>query len=133
MAPWTNRDVNLLLNRLENHPGVTILATNLGRILDRALDRRVDVAVEFGLPDTGMRRELYRRLVPRGAPVAKDVGFEWVPPGGAPGRGGGGQRRLGSARRPIWPASRGGRGSAGTPEAVPGRRSPARSARLRRP
>nr|AKQ01750.1 AAA ATPase [uncultured euryarchaeote Rifle_16ft_4_minimus_23719] len=78
MAPWTNRDVNVLLNRLENHPGVTILATNLGRILDRALDRRVDVAVEFGLPDAGMRRELYRRLVPRGAPVAKDVDFEWL-------------------------------------------------------
>src|SRR3972149_5050911 len=84
MAPWTNRDVNLLLNRLENHPGVTILATNLGRILDRALDRRVDVAVEFGLPDTGMRRELYRRLVPRGGPPAEGGDFEWLPPGGAP-------------------------------------------------
>jgi len=74
--PWTNRDVNVLLNHLENHPGVVILATNLARVLDRAVDRRIDVAVEFQIPDAGLRREIYRRLVPKKAPVAKDVDFE---------------------------------------------------------
>jgi SpoVK/Ycf46/Vps4 family AAA+-type ATPase len=75
-APWTNRDVNVLLNRLENDAGVAILATNLPRALDRALDRRIDVAVDFPLPDVAARREILRRLVPKGAPVAKDVDFD---------------------------------------------------------
>jgi len=75
-APWTNRDVNVLLNRLENFPGVAILATNLARVLDKALDRRVDIAVEFVIPDARLRREIYRRLVPDRAPLAKDVDFD---------------------------------------------------------
>ena len=74
-APWTNRDVNVLLNRIENCAGVVILATNLPRVLDKALDRRIDVAVDFVLPDAGLRREIYRRLVPKGAPIAKDVDY----------------------------------------------------------
>ncbi|MGQ0796427.1 MAG: ATP-binding protein, partial [Methanobacteriota archaeon] len=75
-APWTNRDVNVLLNRLENDAGVVILATNLPRVLDKGLDRRIDVAVDFVMPDVGMRREIYRRLVPKGAPIAKDIDFK---------------------------------------------------------
>ncbi|HKZ98804.1 MAG TPA: ATP-binding protein [Thermoplasmata archaeon] len=75
VAPWTNRDVNVLLNRLENHAGVAILATNLAKILDKALDRRIDVAVEFVLPDADHRREIWRRLVPAEAPLSRDVDF----------------------------------------------------------
>lgn len=75
-APWTNRDVNVLLNRLESFPGVAILATNLARVLDKALDRRIDIAVEFPLPDAELRREIYRRLVPKEAPLAKDVDLD---------------------------------------------------------
>ena len=74
-APWTNRDVNVLLHHLENHGGVAILATNMGRVLDRAVDRRVDIAVEFPLPDAEMRRQIYERTVPKEAPVQKDVDF----------------------------------------------------------
>jgi SpoVK/Ycf46/Vps4 family AAA+-type ATPase len=75
-APWTNRDVNVLLNRLENYAGVVVLATNLPRVMDRAIDRRIDVAVEFLMPDVAARREILRRLVPKGAPIAKDVDFD---------------------------------------------------------
>ncbi len=74
--PWMNRDVNVLLNQMENFPGVVILATNLARVLDKALDRRIDVAVEFPVPDAALRRELFRRLVPKQAPLAKDVEFD---------------------------------------------------------
>jgi SpoVK/Ycf46/Vps4 family AAA+-type ATPase len=76
IAPWTNRDVNVLLNRLENHPGVAILATNLARTLDRALDRRIDIAVEFVMPGPELRREIWRRLVPKEAPLGKDVDLD---------------------------------------------------------
>ncbi|HEY5606685.1 MAG TPA: ATP-binding protein [Thermoplasmata archaeon] len=75
-TPWMNRDVNILLSQMENFPGVVILATNLARVMDRALDRRIDIAVEFPLPDARLRRKLYERLVPEEAPVGKDVDFE---------------------------------------------------------
>ncbi len=74
-APWTNRDVNVLLHHLEDHGGIAILATNMARVLDRALDRRVDIAVEFPLPDAELRRQIYERTVPKQAPVQKDVDF----------------------------------------------------------
>ncbi len=74
-TPWMNRDVNVLLSHIENFPGVVILATNLARTLDKALDRRVDLAIEFPMPDEAMRQEIYRRTVPSRAPVAKDVNF----------------------------------------------------------
>ena len=76
IAPWTNRDVNVLMNHLENFPGVCILATNLARVMDRALDRRIDIAVEFEMPVAELRREIWRKLVPPEAPLAKDVDFE---------------------------------------------------------
>ena len=75
-APWMNRDVNVLLSHIEAFPGVVILATNLARTLDKALDRRIDIAVEFPIPDARLRVELYRRCVPSRAPLAKDVDFK---------------------------------------------------------
>jgi len=74
-APWTNRDVNVLLHHLENAGGIVILATNMGKVLDRALDRRIDIAIEFGMPDAEMRRQIFQRLLPPKAPIAKDIDF----------------------------------------------------------
>jgi len=75
-TPWMNRDVNVLLSQMENYPGIVILATNLARVMDRALDRRIDIAVEFPVPDAPLRRKIYERLVPDEAPLAKGVDFE---------------------------------------------------------
>ncbi|MFQ5552623.1 MAG: ATP-binding protein [Thermoplasmata archaeon] len=74
-APWANRDVNVLLSRLEDFPGMVILATNLTQVLDRALDRRIDIPVEFEMPDAGMREDIYHKLMPRLAPLSGDVDF----------------------------------------------------------
>ena len=74
-TPWMNRDVNVLLTQMENFPGIVVLATNLARVMDRALDRRIDIAVEFPVPDAALRRKIYARLVPKEAPLAKGVDF----------------------------------------------------------
>ncbi len=60
LAPWTNRDV----------------ATNLARVMDRALDRRIDIAVEFEMPDADARKAIWRKLVPKEAPLGKDVDLD---------------------------------------------------------
>src|SRR2546427_4661507 len=44
--------------------------------MHRALDRRIDIAVEFPMPDAAMRRMIYEHLVPKEAPLAKGVDFE---------------------------------------------------------
>src|SRR5947208_3319078 len=75
-TPWMNRDVNVLLSQMENYAGVVILATNLARVMDRALDRRGDIAGEFALPDAALRRKIFERLVPNEAPLAKGVDFD---------------------------------------------------------
>jgi len=75
-TPWMNRDVNVLLTQMENFSGVVILATNLAQVMDRALDRRIDIAVEFPLPDAKLRRKIYERLVPKEAPLAKGIDFD---------------------------------------------------------
>ncbi len=75
-TPWMNRDVNVLLSQMENYPGVVILATNLAKVMDKALDRRVDIAVEFPMPDVELRRKIFERLVPDEAPLAKGVDFD---------------------------------------------------------
>lgn len=75
-TPWMNRDVNVLLTQMENFPGIVILATNLARVMDRALDRRIDIAVEFPLPDAALRRKIFERLVPKEAPLAKGIDFD---------------------------------------------------------
>src|SRR2546428_732215 len=65
-----------LLAKMESYPGVVVLATNLAKVMDRALDRRVDIAVEFPIPDADLREKIYARLVPKEAPLGKDVDFE---------------------------------------------------------
>ncbi len=75
-TPWMNRDVNVLLAQIENYPGVVVLATNLAKVMDRALDRRVDIAVEFPIPDAALRQKIYTRLVPKEAPLSKDIDYE---------------------------------------------------------
>jgi SpoVK/Ycf46/Vps4 family AAA+-type ATPase len=60
---------------LEDFPGVVILATNMARVMDQALDRRVDIAIEFEFPDAKMREEIFRKTLPGEAPVSEDVDF----------------------------------------------------------
>ena len=71
--PWTNRDVNVLLKHLEEFPGVVILSSNLSRVMDKALDRRIDIAVEFEMPTAELREMIFKKLVPKKAPLADDV------------------------------------------------------------
>jgi SpoVK/Ycf46/Vps4 family AAA+-type ATPase len=75
IEPYEVRHVNVLLTQLERYDGLVILATNMSALLDKALERRVDVAIEFETPDAEMRQRIYRKIVPKKAPLRK-VDFE---------------------------------------------------------
>ena len=76
MRTWEVRDVNVLLQELERFDGVCVLATNRNVALDKALERRITLKVEFGLPDRAMRRAIWERLIPRKMPLAPDVSLD---------------------------------------------------------
>lgn len=61
---WANLQVNYLLQRIEEHPGVVILATNLRKNIDEAFLRRIQVIIEFATPDAAMRFEIWKRTLP---------------------------------------------------------------------
>jgi hypothetical protein len=67
---WANVEVAFLLQRIEEHDGVTVLTTNVSHHLDEAFARRMSQRVEFTIPDARLRRRLWRRSVPAAAPLA---------------------------------------------------------------
>ena len=85
-AKWEVREVNVLLQELERHEGVCILATNRKIALDDALERRITLKVEFDRPDRGMRRQIWEKHPPSQMPLAADVNAdrmsEWDLAGG---------------------------------------------------
>jgi len=70
---YANVEVAYLLQRLEAHDGVTILATNLPHHLDQAFARRLHHRVEFPMPDRALRERLWRAVMPEQAPLDRDL------------------------------------------------------------
>ena len=73
-----NVEVAYLLQQIEEHDGVCILATNLIGNIDAAFMRRITYVVRFPFPDAAMRREIYRRTIPAQAPLAEDVDWDFL-------------------------------------------------------
>lgn len=67
---WANVEVAFLLQRIEEHDGVTVLTTNVSHHLDEAFARRMSQRVEFTVPDARLRRTLWTRSMPAAAPLA---------------------------------------------------------------
>jgi hypothetical protein len=73
---YANVESAYLLQRMETFDGLAILATNLRANIDEAFTRRLDVVVDFPLPDTERRLALWHRCLatlPRGDDL--DLGF----------------------------------------------------------
>jgi hypothetical protein len=66
---YANIEVNYLLQRMEDYRGLAILATNMKSHLDPAFLRRLRFIIDIPPPDAAVRREIWRRVFPPGAPV----------------------------------------------------------------
>ena len=67
---------NVLLDRIERHPGLVLLATNLPDQLDPALERRLAFRIAFEPPGRDQRLEIWQRMLPKEAPVAEDLDLD---------------------------------------------------------
>ncbi|WP_194291594.1 ATP-binding protein, partial [Cumulibacter manganitolerans] len=70
---YANIEISYLLQRMEEHQGLTILTTNLRRNLDDAFLRRLAFDVRFPFPDEPARGRLWQQALGPAAPVAADV------------------------------------------------------------
>jgi hypothetical protein len=67
---YANSQTNFLLQRIEDYTGVAILATNGRDRFDPAFARRLDMVLEFPLPDAAARRQLWDRHLGGGHAIA---------------------------------------------------------------
>jgi SpoVK/Ycf46/Vps4 family AAA+-type ATPase len=70
--------VNVLLELVERHEGVVLLATNRREALDPALHRRLAYVLEFPLPDASARAGIWQGLLPPSVPLAEPIDFAWL-------------------------------------------------------
>ncbi|QRQ85037.1 ATP-binding protein [Cupriavidus oxalaticus] len=75
---YANIEVAYLLQRMETHDGVVILASNLPKNLDPAFARRMHYTVEFGRPNAVLREQLWRGMFPAEVPLAGDIDYAFV-------------------------------------------------------
>jgi SpoVK/Ycf46/Vps4 family AAA+-type ATPase len=73
---YANVEVSYLLQRMEEHDGAVILASNFKENIDDAFLRRINSNVEFPRPDRESRAEIWRTIFPEEAPVGDlDIAF----------------------------------------------------------
>lgn len=71
-----NQQAAYLLQRLETHAGLAILATNQAAHLDAAFSRRFQASIRFPMPDAAARQRLWREtFASPGFALAPDVDF----------------------------------------------------------
>lgn len=70
---YANQEVSYLLQRLEDFPGLVVLATNMKDNLDEAFLRRFQAVIHFPMPGPDELHELWRQGFSDRTPLAPDV------------------------------------------------------------
>ncbi|MGR4882469.1 ATP-binding protein [Streptomyces sp. LARHCF249] len=70
---YANMESAYLLQRMESFDGIAVLTTNLRANLDEAFTRRLDVIVDFPVPEADQRRALWDRCLGTELPRADDL------------------------------------------------------------
>ena len=66
---YANLETNFLLQRLESSSGIVIVTTNSSELIDNAFQRRMDVTVDFRLPDATERWQIWQLHLPSASTV----------------------------------------------------------------
>lgn len=75
---FANMMVGYLLQRIERHDGLVILATNLQHAIDEAFLRRFQFRIEFPLPEPDERRRIWDLLLPPAVERASDLDLDEI-------------------------------------------------------
>ncbi len=75
---YANQEVSYLLQRVESHAGLVILASNMKSNIDPSFTRRFNSIIEFDNPDTAERLQLWKNYLPAVAKFDKKVNLEEI-------------------------------------------------------
>jgi AAA+ superfamily predicted ATPase len=75
---YANIEINYLLQKLEDHEGIVILASNFQKNMDDAFVRRLHFTVELPFPDREHRLRLWQAMFPPEAPLAPDLDWPFL-------------------------------------------------------
>ncbi len=75
---YANIEINYLLQKMEEHEGIVILASNLSKNIDEAFQRRMHFTVEFPFPDEEYREKIWRSIFPKQAPVEENLDYRFL-------------------------------------------------------
>ena len=75
---YANQEVSYLLQRIENHPGLVILASNLKSNLDTAFTRRFQSMIEYELPGAAERLLLWKDVLPENLQLQEGLSIEQI-------------------------------------------------------
>lgn len=75
---FANVETAYLLQKMEEHEGISILATNLMQNFDDAFLRRINYVVKYPLPDAEYREKIWRSFFPAATPQSSDLDFSYL-------------------------------------------------------
>ncbi len=73
---YANQEVSYLLQRIEAHPGLVILASNFKNNIDTAFTRRFQSIIEFEVPTHTERLRLWKNNLPKNIPLEDKLSLE---------------------------------------------------------
>jgi SpoVK/Ycf46/Vps4 family AAA+-type ATPase len=68
---YANIEINYLLQKMEEHEGIVILASNFKTNIDEAFLRRMHFVMEFPFPEEELREKIWRNIFPEKTPIDK--------------------------------------------------------------
>ncbi len=75
---FANQEVSYLLQRVEDYPGVVILASNMRANLDDAFVRRFQSIIHFPMPDASERHQLWRSAFSEKTDLAEKIDLKEI-------------------------------------------------------
>jgi hypothetical protein len=75
---YANVEIAYLLQRMEQFDGLAILTTNLRANIDEAFLRRLDVVIDFPVPEEEERLAIWSMHLPARVPIADDVDLPFM-------------------------------------------------------
>jgi SpoVK/Ycf46/Vps4 family AAA+-type ATPase len=75
---YANQEVSYLLQRIEEYPGLVILASNFKSNMDDAFLRRFQSIIHFPMPDATERLRLWEQSFSEKSKLAKDVDLDEI-------------------------------------------------------
>jgi len=75
---YANIEINYLLQKMEEHEGIVILASNFQKNIDEAFTRRLRFIIDFPFPETDYRYRIWKQVFPAASPLEPGIDFDFL-------------------------------------------------------